>query len=277
MPMCLRVLRLLAQNGIFEEAYGNFQHNALSRMLRADHPTSIRGTIRLCQTAFPLMALLDHSVRTGQPAADKAMPGGFWKYLADHPEEGEIFDEAMQSKTGQQVAGLMRIYNFSKFSSIADIGGGRGQFIRTVLNTYPKMRGVLFDLPQVISRVVDQSLARLSLQAGDFFKDDLPACDAYLMMNIIHDWPDEAAITILKNVRRAAVAERSKLLIAELLVPEGNDPRNAVGGDITMLLYSAGRERKRSEYEVLLGASGWRLERVYGTPGFLAVLEAGAT
>jgi len=270
-----RVLRLLAQNGIFEEANGAFRHTSVSRMLRADHPASLRGTIRLCQTALPLMAALDHSVRTGQAAADKIMPGGFWKYLADHPEDGATFDEAMRSKANLQIAGLMRTYDFSKFSSLADVGGGRGQFLRAILNAYPQIKGVLFDLPQVIDKVTDRSVPRLSFSAGDFFKDDLPACDGYLLTNILHDWPDGPAVSILKNVRRAAPAG-SRLLVAELLVPEGHDPRSTVAGDITMLLYSAGRERKRSEYEVLFNASGWRLQRVYGAPGFLVVLECAA-
>ena len=167
----------------------------------------------------------------------------------------------------------MPAYDFSSFRSIADIGGGRGHFIKAILAAYPKMTGVLFDLPQVIAKLDSQPDPRLKVVAGDFFKDEMPSCDAWLMMSVIHDWSDDESIAILRNLRRYA-KPATKLLLAEGPLPEADGPSPNLFMDIMMMAYATGRERKVSEYKELLTASGWKLERVVPTQGAAAILES---
>jgi hypothetical protein len=271
-----RVLRLLSGHGVFEMRNDRFSHSPASRLLRTDHPQSARALVRMC--GFPMIwatyELLSHSVRTGLPAADKIISGGYWSYFSDHPQESRIFNEAMAGKAHAQVAGVIAAYDFSSFGLIGDIGGGRGHLLRAVLDSAPAARGVLFDLPHVIEDAADVASERLTLQAGDFFKDDLPACDVYLIMEVIHDWGDEESVAILRSIRRVA-RPSSKLLLIEAIVPDDPGPHWSKSLDVLMLTLLGGRQRTRTEYEALLDRAGFSFEREIKAGTDMSILEAG--
>jgi hypothetical protein len=216
---------------------------------------------------------LEHSVRTALPATDKVLPGGVWKHFSSHPEESRIFDEAMTAKAYAQTAGVVSAYDFSGFGLIGDIGGGRGHLLKAVLARAPQARGVLFDLPHVIDAATDVASGRITLQAGDFFKGPLPACDAYLIMDVIHDWDDGQARTIVRNVRSAA-PPHAKLLIIEVIVPDDPGPNWAKTLDIWMLVIG-GKQRTRKEFEDLLRDAGFRFTREIDTGAGISIIEAG--
>jgi hypothetical protein len=170
------------------------------------------------------------------------------------------------------VASVVKAYDFSGFKVVGDIGGGRGHLLRAVLDATPNAKGILFDLPHVLGQA-SAATERLTIQGGDFFKDALPACDAYMLMNVIHDWTDADAVRILKAIRKAAPAT-AKLLLIESLLPEKPEPHPVYMLDIVMLAVVGGRERKRSEYEALFGEAGFRLERVIPTGSGMDIIEA---
>jgi len=185
-----RALRLLSAHGIFRQHGGAYGHTPASRLLRSDHPQSMRPFVRMqgIPALWDIWEHLGHSLRTGRSAAEKALPnGGFWGYFADHPEHSRLFNDAMTSKTHGQTAGILAVYDFSRFRTLADIGGGNGHLLQAVLAATPNLEGVLFDLPHVIEQASDVASSRLKLRAGSFFEDALPVCDAYLMMQILHD------------------------------------------------------------------------------------------
>ncbi len=272
-----RVLRLLASNGVFEADGERFRHSAASRLLRTDHPQSLRDLVRMLGLPINWRAFqsLEQSVRTGVPAADAIIPQGYWTYYAEHPEEGRIFNAAMAGKAHGHVAAVVASCDFSSFATIGDIGGGKGHLIGAVLAAAPTARGVLFDLPHVIEDSQGLASGRLRLQAGDFFKSDLPACDAYLLMEVIHDWSDEDSVAILKSVRRAA-PPRAKLFLIESIVPEGPEPHWSKTLDILMLTLLGGKQRTRREYEALCASAGFAIERQVDTPADISILEARA-
>ena len=146
-------------------------HTPGSRLLRTDHPQSLRPVVRMFGLPFNQGAygFLEHSLRTGRPAVEK------------------VFGEAMTAKAHGHVASILGAYDFSDFHVIGDIGGGHGHLLRAVLERVPTARGVLFDLPNVLREVADLASERLVLQPEDFFSDPLPVCDAYLLMEVIHD------------------------------------------------------------------------------------------
>jgi len=132
---------------------------------------------------------------------------------------------------------------------------------------------VVFDLPHVIDEVADLASDRLRLQAGDFFQDALPVCDAYILMEIIHDWADEESLTILKAIRHVAPAH-AKVLLIEQMIPDVPDPNWATVVDVLMLVVAGGRQRTRQEYETLLEQSGFVLQREIDTHAGVSILEA---
>ena len=216
---------------------------------------------------------LNHAVQTGLPAADKVVPGGFWAYFATHPEDNAIFNAAMEAKAHGQVAGVVAAYDFSGFRLIGDIGGGRGHLLRAVLDSVPDAKGVLFDLPHVVREATDLASERLKLQAGDFFKDALPSCDAYLLMEVIHDWGEADAVAILKAIRRPAPS-KARLLLIEQIVPDDPGPHWTKTLDIHMLALLGGRQRTRPEYEALFASAGFAFERQIDTNAGISILEA---
>ena len=271
-----RVLRLLAAHGIFEHRADGYGHTEASRLLRSDHPMSMRAFPRMM--GLPVfwagLARLDHSVRTGSPAINLVEPKGLWAYFQDHPGEAQIFGQAMTAKAGADIAAVLGAYDFSRFRTIADVGGGRGHLLRAVLDTVAAARGILFDLPEVIDRL-DFEHERLTPQAGDFFVDALPAADAYILMEVIHDWADAEAVAILGAIRRAASPGATVLVIESVIADEQPDPR-ARTLDVVMLYVTGGRERTARQFRELFERAGFRYGRVIATAGPLGIVEATA-
>jgi hypothetical protein len=272
-----RVLRLLAAHGIFAREAEGYRHTDASRLLRGDHPGSMRAFCRL--SGLPLVTTslehLDHSVRSGQPAVEAVEPDGFWAYLRAHPGEAAIFDEAMTAKARADIAAVLEAYDFGRFATIADVGGGRGHLIRAVLDAAPYARGVLLDLPQVVAPL-DLGSGRLTVLGRDFFVDPLPRADAYLLMEVIQDWPDAEAAAILRAVRQAA-SPGATVLIIEGIVPEVQDGPAALGVhtvDVLMLALTGGRERTAHELGDLLRCTGFSLSAVVETASPMRIVEA---
>ena len=273
-----RVLSLLSAHGLFTCSAEGVSHTPASALLRTDHPQSMRSFARMfgSQISWSAYGSLAHTVRTGRPAADEVFPGGFWAYLAEHPDEAAIFNEAMMGKAHGAVAGIMGSYDFSAFRAICDVGGGSGHLLRAVLESAPNARGILFDLPRVIESAEGIASQRLALQAGDFFRDALPECDAYLLMEVIHDWNDDESLAILKAVRRAAPSQATLLLI-EQMVPEEPGPSWVKTLDIHMLTLLGGRQRTLHEYTVLLEGAGFAFRRAIEAGPDAVILEAVAS
>lgn len=265
-----RLLRLLSMHGVFAPASGKWTHTDASRLLRADHPFSIRAMAIMMGDGANWGSLekLKHTLKTGQTAGDLLHPKGVWGWYAEHPAEARMFDAAMTAKSHGDVAFLLSALDMTGVSVLADIGGGRGHFLRGVLEAHPSVKGVLFDQAEVVATAADHP--RATKQAGDFFKGGLPQADLYLLTHIIHDWADKEALAILKNVR-AAAPKGARIVLYELMTPEDAEPHPARMLDVVMLAVVSGRERTPSEYRALLEAAGWRDAGVARTPGMMAL------
>jgi len=266
-----RILRLLASLGIFERtADGRYLHTASSSKLRSDDPSSLRSYVRMngLHVMWDRYGDLDEPARTGRPRHDWA---SLVEHFAAHPEESAIFNAAMVSKARTVLPTIAAAYDFNGFATIVDIGGGRGHLLKLILERAPRARGILFELEHVLADA--GSAPRLEFQSGDFFNDPLPTADAYLLMDVLHDWNDADTARILAAVRRAARAT-SRLLIVETLVPETPGPHIGKSLDISMLAVTGGRERTEPQYSALLAAAGFTLARVLPTQSQYSIVEA---
>ena len=273
-----RVLRLLASHGVFGRHGGMYVHNALSRALRNDDPHSMRAYVRL--VGLPVFwqswGALEQVVRSGKPAVSD-----IFAYFKEHPQESEIFDAGMKSKAQSAILPVVAAYDFSPFDTIGDIGGGQGHLLKAILKSSPKSRGVLFDQPHVVERVeADEAIGnRLTSQGGDFFRGPLPRCDAYIVMEVLHDWTDGQSQQILQQIRNAA-PDAARLLVVETVLPDESAWAAGKGEhfgnhlDINMLVLTGGRERTSDEFASLFADSGWRLSRVIPTPSPYSIVEA---
>ncbi|MGN6161766.1 MAG: methyltransferase [Marmoricola sp.] len=269
-----RILGLLAAHGVFDETQGAYSHTPSSRVLRSDHPMSMRAFAQMMglQIFQDTFAHLGDAVRGGGTAVEQVSPGGLWPYLEQHPREQEIFGRAMTAKAAGDAGAILAAYDFGRFADIADIGGGRGHLVQAILESAPASRGVLFDLPEVTDGGGAQH-PRLSRQSGDFFVDALPQADCYLLMEVIHDWADAEATRILSAIRRAAKPDARVLIIENVLSEARPDPRGRIL-DVIMLAVTGGRERTPSQLAVLLESAGLALADVIDTGGPLRIVEA---
>jgi hypothetical protein len=177
----------------------------------------------------------------------------------------------MVTKARTLLPAVAAAYGFNSFATIADIGGGRGHLLRTILEHAPAARGILFERPHVLADAAEAP--RLTLAGGDFFADALPPADLYLLMDVLHDWSDADAARILGAVRRSA-PPRSRLLIIETLVPETPGLHFGKIVDIIMLAVTGGRERTAAQFRALLEPCGFELERVLPTASQYSIVEA---
>ena len=268
-----RVLRLLAAHGVFTYAQGGYQHSPASLLLRSDSPMSMRAFPQMMGLPVMLRAFDDlaHSVRAGRPSIELSDPDGLWGYLREAPRERAVFGQAMTAKAAGETAGVLAAYDFASARRIVDVGGGRGHLLHAILEATPQARGILFDLPGVVE-AGGPAHPRLVRHAGDFLVDPLPAGDTYLVMDVIHDWADAEALTILTAIRQAAM-DNATVLIIEGILPETLNP-GSLTIDVIMLAVTGGRERTDAELGTLLDAAGLRLTRVIDTPGRLRIAEA---
>lgn len=271
-----RVLSLLAAHGIFERTAGGFGHTAASRLLRSDHQMSMRAFPRMngLPVFSTVFANLDYSVRTGEPAIQTVEPNGLWAYLRDRPDEQRVFADAMSARAAGDIAAILEAYDFGPFATIADIAGGSGHLLAAVLDRAPEARGQLFELPSVVAAIAAGN-ERLTATAGDFFTDPLPKAEAYLLMEILHDWPDRECREILAAVRRAAEPGAKLLVLEEILADRGRDPEGHTL-DVIMLAVSGGRERTIEELDALFAAAGFSSGRVIDTASRLRIVETTA-
>ncbi|OUL26428.1 methyltransferase [Nostoc sp. 106C] len=280
-PSLYRLLRALASVGIFaEDDNHNFSLTPLAATLQTDVPGSLRFfAISELGTDHSIgWNNLLHSLKTGGIAFDNAAGMNVWEYYAQHPEESNAFDRAMTNLTAVVVAAILSSYDFSEFQNIVDIGGGQGSLISQILKANPKLKGIVFDLPQVIEdtklRLQTEDIAdRVTVLSGSFFESVPVGGDAYLLKHIIHDWDEEKATTILKNCHQA-MPQHSKLLLFEIVITPGNEPSFGKLLDLNMLVMAGGRERTEEEYRALLQAAGFQLTRIIPTSSPLSIIEA---
>jgi hypothetical protein len=271
-----RMLRLLAMHGLFKFEGEGWTHTPASAMLRSDHPMSMRALAAMLGDPlnWASLAVLDHTLRTGAPAAYQVHKDGGWGYYSEHPELARQFDAAMSGKSQGDIGLLLQALDIADAKTVADIAGGRGHFLKAILDAHPAVTGILFDQPDVVANAIEHS--RMAKVGGDFFKGGLPTADLYLMTHILHDWADAEAFAILKNLRAVAPAH-ARLVVYELALPDGPQPHPAKTLDIVMLAVTGGRERTAKEYTTLFAASGWVDAGVVPTPGPMALHVARAS
>jgi hypothetical protein len=274
-----RLLRTLASVGIFaEDGAGCFRLTPLAEVLRSGVPGSVRDAVRMYDEAlWNGFGSLEHSVRTGRPAFEKTAGCPYSAYLADHPEAGRRWDRGVASLSAYDDGRLARAYDFSGAVTVVDVGGGQGGFLAEVLAANPHLRGVLFDLPQVVAAPValrgSAAVDRCEIRGGDFFESLPVGCDVYVLKRVLPGFDDDRCLAVLR-VCRAAMPAHGRLLGIEALVSPGNEPHPSKISDLLMMVQGEGRERTEPEYRELYRAAGLEVRRVIPTGTSLFILEA---
>jgi len=276
-----RLLRALASKGIFRETENkNFELTPMADCLRKDAKNSIRAYALWggSKCWWRPWEHLMHSVKTGETAFRKVFDMELFDYFAQDPEISHIFNTFMDERIEPIAKAICDAYDFSSKKTIVDIGGGHGLLIATILNAVADMKGILFDLPEVVAHapniLENQGVANRCEVVGGSFFDSVPASgDIYILSAIIHDWDDETSVKILKNCCKHMNAD-SRLLIVDAVIPQGNAPSYSKLTDLNMLVLASGRERTETEFNTLLKTAGLEMARIIPTEIALSIVEA---
>jgi hypothetical protein len=276
-----RVMRLLASLGVFKEGPARrFALTPVGELLRTDAPVSLRYMAMMFGEEFSTRAYahITDCLRTGGDGVTDAYGKDIWQVLAEHPAQCEVFQKAMTANSSGSVPAIVEAYDFGGIKRIADVGGGHGLLLGSILRAYPTMQGVLFDRPEVVGSLPKGAFAglegRVSIEGGSFFDRVPDGCDAYIMKHIIHDWDDEHCRTILGLMRKKLPRE-GRVLVCEMVVTDDPGPTPAKMLDIEMLVMTVGgKERTEAEFAELFASSGLKLNRIVPTARPVAVIEA---
>lgn len=277
-----RTLRFLATREIFrEDEDGRFHLTPHADILRAGVAGSIKAGV-LTLTSEPYWLSTGdfvEAIRHGRPAFDLRYGQSFFEYLTTNPATGLMFAEGMASMSAGENGHILASYKFPGTGTVVDVGGGRGGLLLEVLRANPELHGLLLDQEEVLAGNVLGELgdpARWESVPGDFF-ESVPAGDAYLVKNVLHDWNDEQCVRILRNCR-AAMNPGARIIAIDAVLPASNEPHFGKAVDIMMLLLASGQERTRPEWNTVFAAAGLHITSITPITGAfsLSVIEAEA-
>jgi O-methyltransferase domain/Dimerisation domain len=279
-----RLLRVLASIGITEETTPkHFRLTQFGNPLRRNVEQSVwPAVVFWADLLADSWSVLTDCIRTGKPAVEVRDPNIPSRWSQD-PEASSIFRAVMGTAPAEDYAPIARAWDFSHANVVADLGGGGGSLILSVLELYPHLHGMLVDLEPSVEAArarfaVEDVASRCKLVTADLMESVPPGADVYMLKHVLHGRRDADAITMLKNCL-AIIPDNGKLLIIEFVLPSvvsETDPdlESHLMSDLNMLAVTGGKERSEQEWSSLLEAAGFRLTGVYPVGGDVSIVEA---
>jgi hypothetical protein len=277
-----RVMRALAAVGVFnQQEDGSFSLTPAGQLLCTNAPGSVRHFAIQIGDRWATRAFehFQATVCTGKDAISQAFGKNIFDYFADEPEESANFNRSMTAFSAAVAQAVVNAYDFTSVGKLADVGGGHGFLLASVLDANPHLSGVVFDLPEVAAGALDQPhfancSSRVQIEAGSFFERVPERCDAYMMKSIIHDWSDDHCVTIL-NLIRQQLPPNGRLLVIEQVLGDRPDLSLSTFLDLEMLTMTVGgRERTGAQFRHLFSRAGLELTRIIPTRSFMSIIEA---
>lgn len=270
-----RALRACAALGIVtEDSAGRFGPTRLSALLTRDTPGTLKRFVEYSGgTLWKVWTGLPEALATGHSQARAQLGLDFFDYLGANPQALEEFGETLKAHSAVANIGVLERYDFGGIRTLVDVGAGYGPLTIAVLEKYAEIRGVVFDLPEVIEAAPsslpvksDAVARRLTYTAGDMF-EEVPPADAYVLKLIMHDWDDASCAKILANVC-ARLARGGRVICIDNVMPPLGDvsdvPQKLL--DVNMMLLLPGKERTRVEWEALYRGAGLSISAMIPVP-----------
>ncbi|KAJ3726875.1 S-adenosyl-L-methionine-dependent methyltransferase [Lentinula raphanica] len=311
------IMRTLVARHCYQEVSKDvYANNRLSLTLRSQTPGTAFLDLQTQegqQAAFYLQKSLDdpvygpatdlqHTAFT-YSVKDTGFSGTLYEWIREHKDRLQVMIKGMVGMN--QLMGtlsVLEVFPWGKYKTICDVGSGSGSFTWSLVQKFPAIEVTMFDLPETIS-VAEKAAAdqkdgvdRVKFSSGNFFEGSPPdGLDVYYLRNIIHNWPDNSALSILQSVQKA-MRKDSRVLVHDYILPsyhdpEGDNPAHALdkapppmlpdfgygnmrlhNQNLTMLFMYNSRERTVAELTGLSQAAGLKLSRVWDL-GETAVFE----
>ena len=278
-----RMLRALAAHDLCApRERGTWELTTLGETLRSNSPTACHGAALYwgLDSIRAAWDRLEYSVRTGMPAFSGSNGSAFFQHMEDSAEDGRVFNEFMTANQRERAARHADLIDCRSLRLVVDVGGGEGAFLIELAKRNPHLSGTVLEVPHVADRARqkvrhEQLEDRITVTTGSFFEAIPSGADAYVLSAILHDWPDEQALLILRACR-AAMSHDAVLLVIEQVVDPENASRFSALLDIAMLVLLGGKERSCEEFSALFAAADLSLCAVTPTPTTFSVITARA-
>lgn len=275
-----RLMRALAGEGIFKETEPKvFKNSNLSKALM-QQPGNLKYMImhQLNKTNWEVVNEMKYSVITGKNAAQRLFGSDIFTHLENTPDKNALYNKAMTETSRLSSASIATAYSFHNIDTLTDLGGGEGMLLYTILEKNTTLKGILFDLPHVVTNANQLAETygvkdRVQIISGSFFKDTLPVSNAYILKNILHAFDDATCVTLLKSIHKS-MPEKGKILVIEAVISENNKAEFGKMFDLQMLIGTKdGKERTEKEFRKIFESAGFSLRRVIKTVSPFCIVE----
>ncbi|MFI1396934.1 methyltransferase [Streptomyces sp. NPDC020681] len=277
-----RLLRALSCYGVFvENEDGKFAHTEMSRMLREEDPQSLRYITLWCTEPWTWDAwpLLDKAVQSGGSVFQELYGKGFFDYLhQDAQESAQVFNRAMTTSSKQSAMEVAELLDLTGVSSVADIGGGQGHVLASLLEKHPKVRGTLLDLPDVVAKADPRlrdggSLAdRVTVVPGDCRRAVPVDADLFIVKNIL-EWDDASTRSTLRNIVESA-RPGTRVVVIENLVDDTPSMKFTTAMDLLLLLNVGGAKHTQSSLVQRMTEAGLKVGEIRPVNAYLHAFES---
>jgi len=258
-----RLLDTLASMFLLRKDGGLYRNTPTAdTYLVATSPHSLRGYIVYSNDIlFPMWDNLEDAIREGTHRWPQTfnLEGALFSSFFQTEDSMRVFLLGMHGLGMLGSPAVASAFDLSAYKTACDLGGATGHLVMALLERYPAMEGILFELPRVLEFAKQRTAGtpRLSLVAGDFFEDALPNADLYLLGRILHDWTLPKIQLLLSRIHQALPPGGALLIAEKLLVDDHSGPTPANLQSLNMLVCTEGKERSLPEYTKLLQAAGF--------------------
>lgn len=203
--------------------------------------------------------------------------GRFWAYAANTSptqltgEDTAEYSALMAASQALIADQVLSAYPVHRHRRLLDVGGGDGAFALAAMRRAPRLEACVFDLPSVCERARKRFehhgfSARASACGGDFLSDPLPTgYDLISLVRVLHDQDDEAALNLLKAVRRSIAPEGLVLIAEPMLGTRGAEPVAAAYFGFYLMAMGQGKPRSPAAIESLLLSAGFTHVKAHRT------------
>ncbi len=229
----LVALGFLERNGLKETAsYRNAEDANL--FLDKNKLSYVGGMLEMANNRlYPFWNNLEDGLKTGKPQ-NETKSGGKPIFEALYSDEDKL-REFLKAMGGIQMGNFMVLshaFDFSGYTTLCDLGGAGGFLSAQVARNNPHMKCISFDLPPVAPIAAENIqkmglMEQVSIQSGDFFKDEIPSADVITMGNVLHDWGLKDKLILMKRAYDA-LPEGGALIVIENIIDDERN-KNAFG------------------------------------------------
>ena len=269
-PSLQRLLYFLELNEIFKKNDENYYLTEFSQLMCGNNQNTIKPfLLHDDETRWNSYGNLGYSIKTGKASFDHLYGISYFDYLKNNPILSSRFNEAMTIISAQEDEVIAKTIHFTNI--VADIGGGTGQLINQIANNNNIDKSILFDLPEAIDQANNLPI-HCSKVSGSFFEPIAFTADIFILKRILHDWDDEKALNILKNIS-GAMTRSSKLYIIDGILDYSKDKAVLAAIDLALLAVFQGKERTKLEFKTLIKAAGLEIVSIQTLDNIICAIE----